>query len=143
MLAGAWSTEVRSALLIVPEGTEIVYVPPHTEVLFSDHPEPTARSEEAARRALEFAAEGSLVALVSGGASSLLCAPAPGISRKEKAALIRRLSDAGASVRELNLVRRHLSLVKGGGLARAATGAGGMVDRSFSVTGSRRRSWRR
>jgi hydroxypyruvate reductase len=122
MLAGAWSPEVRAALLIVPEGTEIVYVPPHTEVVFSDHPDPTARSEEAARRALEFAAKGSLVALVSGGASSLLCAPAPGITRNEKAAIIRKLSDAGASVRELNLVRRHLSKVKGGGVARAASG---------------------
>jgi hydroxypyruvate reductase len=122
MLAGAWDDSVRSALLVVPDGTELVYVPPRAEVVFSDHPEPTARSEAAARRALELAAKGPLVALVSGGTSALLSQPAPGLSRKDKAKIVRALSDAGRSVREINLVRRHLSTIKGGGLARRAGG---------------------
>ncbi len=65
-----------------------------------------------------------VVTLLSGGGSALLCAPAPGISLATKIALTRRLSAAGASIQQLNEVRRCLSQVKGGGLAsrcRAAT----------------------
>ncbi len=57
--------------------------------------------------------------LISGGGSALMPAPVEGISLADKLAITRHLSAAGANIQELNLVRRHLSRVKGGGLARA------------------------
>jgi glycerate 2-kinase len=57
--------------------------------------------------------------LISGGGSALLPAPAPGISLEDKIRVTRALSVAGANIEQLNTIRRPLSLVKGGGLARA------------------------
>lgn len=57
--------------------------------------------------------------LISGGASALLPAPAPGVSLADKLAVTRFLSAAGANIAELNAVRKRLSRIKGGGLARA------------------------
>jgi hydroxypyruvate reductase len=59
------------------------------------------------------------IALISGGGSALLPAPEPGISLADKIAVARVLSAAGANIAQLNAVRRQLSRVKGGGLARA------------------------
>jgi len=66
------------------------------------------------------------IAIVTGGGSALLAAPREGVSLEEKIAATRRLSEAGATIAELNAVRRSMSLVKGGGLARACT-AGRLV----------------
>ena len=85
--------------------------------------EPRPEGVEGARRILELV--GSLgpsdlcICLVTGGGSALLPAPAPGISLDEKLYVTRRLSAAGANIEQLNIVRSQLSLVKGGGLARA------------------------
>jgi hydroxypyruvate reductase len=57
--------------------------------------------------------------LLSGGGSALLPAPAPGVSLEEKQAVTRLLSAGGANIQELNTVRKQLSRIKGGGLARA------------------------
>lgn len=59
------------------------------------------------------------LALISGGASALLPAPCEGISLADKLAVTRHLSAAGANIEELNTVRKQLSRIKGGGLARA------------------------
>lgn len=85
--------------------------------------EPTAAgvagSEEILRR-VSALGEGDLcLVLISGGGSALLPAPIPGISLADKAATIRQMSLAGAGIDELNCVRRQLSRIKGGGLARA------------------------
>ncbi len=61
-----------------------------------------------------------LIALVSGGASALMSKPVPGISIAEKFGLIRALLKSGANIAELNCVRKQISAVKGGRLARAA-----------------------
>ena len=62
------------------------------------------------------------ICLISGGGSALLCAPADGVTWQDKRTTTRMLSSRGASIRELNCVRTHLSTVKGGGLARAFSG---------------------
>ena len=59
------------------------------------------------------------IALITGGGSALLAAPQAGVSLAEKIAVTQRLSAAGADIATLNAARRKLSLVKGGGLARA------------------------
>ncbi len=60
-----------------------------------------------------------VIALISGGGSALLCSPIEGLSLLEKVELTKALSDGGANIEQLNSVRRCLSNVKGGGLARA------------------------
>lgn len=64
--------------------------------------------------------EDTLLVLVSGGGSALLCQPKPPIMFEYKRQLCRSLQNAGASIAELNCVRKRLSSVKGGGLARMA-----------------------
>ncbi len=89
--------------------------------------EPCAEGVEGTQRILELA--GSLgprdvaVVLISGGGSALLPAPVDGISLADKQAVTRTLASAGATINELNTVRKHLSALKGGGLARVAAGA--------------------
>ena len=88
------------------------------------HPIPTEASEAAGRAALDLASHAapdeSLLVLLSGGASALLAAPADGVTLADKQAATKLLLEAGASIDELNAVRKHLSALKGGGLAAAA-----------------------
>jgi hydroxypyruvate reductase/glycerate 2-kinase len=59
-----------------------------------------------------------IICLVSGGGSALLCAPVDGVPLDDKVQISKQLSAAGASIQQLNSVRKHLSLIKGGGLAQ-------------------------
>jgi glycerate 2-kinase len=88
------------------------------------HPLPDARGVAAAREVESLVggldAGDLLLVLLSGGASALLPAPVAGVSLADKAAVTSRLLASGAPIAELNVVRRHLSRLKGGGLARLA-----------------------
>lgn len=99
-------------------------IPGSLEWFDASHPSPNAASEAAGRRALDLAHEsrlhGVLLVLMSGGASSMLAVPSPGISLLDKVQTARQLMHAGAAIAELNCVRKHLSAVKGGRLAAAA-----------------------
>ena len=94
------------------------------ETVHASHPVPDAGSLAAAEKALALAStlgrDDLLIALVSGGGSSLMSLPAPGIAVAEKIGLLRALLKCGANIAELNCVRKHMSAVKGGRLARAA-----------------------
>lgn len=94
-------------------------------LLQARHPVPDHRSEKAARRMirlLESLTDRDLALMVlSGGASSLLAAPADGLTLKEKQLTTRLLLRSGATIREINTVRKHLSGIKGGRLANATT----------------------
>lgn len=85
--------------------------------------EPTEEGAYGSRRILEIVgslnADDLCLCLISGGASALLPAPVDAISLADKLAVTRHLSAAGANINELNSVRKQLSLIKGGGLARA------------------------
>ncbi len=97
------------------------------EMLEASHPVPTELSVAAASRALEIAqgaTEDDLVlVLMSGGASALWTAPAPGVTLEEKQEVTRGLLASGARISEINCVRKHLSRIKGGRLAHAAAPA--------------------
>jgi hydroxypyruvate reductase len=96
-------------------------------LLLSSHPLPDERGEAAGREVealvRTLGKDDRLLLLLSGGASALLPAPVPGVSREDKARATSLLLSAGASIHELNAVRKHLSRLKGGGLARAAAPA--------------------
>jgi hydroxypyruvate reductase len=90
----------------------------------ASHPVPDARGVEGARRIAEIAQqaeEGDLVlCLISGGASALLPLPVEPVTLEEKQATTRLLLACGATIHEINAVRKHLSAIKGGRLARLA-----------------------
>ena len=94
------------------------------EVVEAAHPVPDQAGREAAKRifeAVQGLTEDDLVlALISGGGSALLAAPAEGISLEDKQAVNKALLASGATISEMNTVRKHLSAIKGGRLARAA-----------------------
>ncbi len=94
------------------------------EVLEASHPVPDARCEEAARRILGavrgLGADDLVLALISGGGSALMALPAPGLTLADKQAVNRALLLSGATIHEMNCVRKHLSAIKGGRLAAAA-----------------------
>src|SRR5215212_3835956 len=97
------------------------------EIIFAGHPEPDENSVEAARRAEELArslGEGDLLlALISGGASALLADPAPPIELADLKKLTGALLRSGANISEINTVRKHVSVLKGGGLVKLAAPA--------------------
>lgn len=93
------------------------------EIVEAAHPVPDAAGEAAARRMLalvgDLGADDLVIALISGGGSALLPLALPGLTLADKQALNRALLASGASIREMNCVRRHLSAIKGGRLAAA------------------------
>ncbi len=93
------------------------------EVIEAGHPLPDQQGLIAGERIAQLARTGIgprdlVICLLSGGGSALLVSPADGISLEDKLACTDILLKAGASIRELNAVRKHLSNLKGGGLAR-------------------------
>jgi glycerate 2-kinase len=113
---------VASGVIAVPRGSGGRAGP--VRFVEAAHPLPDDGSRTAAREIrslLGGAGEGDLVvALLSGGGSAMVSAPADGVSAGEKAEVVRRLLSAGADIASLNALRKHLSAVKGGLLARAA-----------------------
>ncbi len=94
------------------------------EVVEAAHPVPDAAGRGAAGRILELArglaADDLLICLISGGGSALLALPAPGITLEDKQAVNKALLRSGATIAEMNCIRKHLSAIKGGRLAAAA-----------------------
>jgi len=114
----------------IDRGVVVTDDPAETETVTvreGDHPVPSERGVEAAREVLsaaDAADEGTLVlTAITGGGSALMAAPAEGISLGDLQSVTDALLDSGADVREINAVRKHLSLLKGGRLARRAAPA--------------------
>ena len=93
------------------------------EVIEASHPVPDTNSMRAAQTMLALAkglsVEDLVVVLISGGGSSLLCLPIDGLTLEDKQAVNRALLQSGASIGEMNAVRKHLSQIKGGRLLQA------------------------
>ncbi len=124
-LEASWPDVALSGVVVTRYGHS---VPTHRiEVMEASHPVPDANSELAARRILEavqgLSPDDLVLALMSGGGSALMVLPAPGLSGADKQAVNRALLRSGATISEMNAVRKHLSAIKGGRLAAAAAPA--------------------
>jgi hydroxypyruvate reductase len=101
------------------------------EVVEASHPLPDGRGEAAALRMLalsgQLGPDDLLLALISGGGSSLLAAPVEGVTLKELRQVTKALLNAGATIHDINTVRKHLTRLSGGRLAQAAHGAQGLA----------------
>ena len=121
----AWPDAPLSGVVVTRYGHAVPTT--RIEVIEAAHPVPDANSERAARRVLEAVAglgpDDLVLALMSGGASSLLELPAPGLVLDDLIEVNRSLLACGAPIEEMNVVRKHLSAIKGGRLAAAAAPA--------------------
>ncbi|MFZ6673438.1 glycerate kinase type-2 family protein [Undibacterium sp. Xuan67W] len=104
-------------------GAECKYI----EVIEAAHPVPDAAGQQAAARILQMVqgltANDLVLCLISGGGSALLALPAAGITLEQKQQINKALLKSGASISEINCVRKHLSAIKGGRLALACGAA--------------------
>jgi glycerate 2-kinase len=120
--------KLAAGLIVAPPG-ESVALPSGSRLrlVSGGHPLPDANSEGAAREALTMLsalrADDLVLTALSGGASAMFAAPAEGLTLDDKIAVTAGLLRAGAPIREFNMVRKHLSTVKGGQLVRAVNGA--------------------
>jgi hydroxypyruvate reductase len=97
------------------------------EIVEAAHPVPDDAGRQAAARIADMvrglSADDLVLCLISGGGSALLSLPAPGLSLEDKQAVNRALLKCGATISEMNCLRKHLSAIKGGRLAAAAAPA--------------------
>jgi glycerate 2-kinase len=119
--------EAARGFCLLPTALDAGVLPPTVEVLRGGHPVPTAAGIDASRRILDAVAALSrgqrLLYLVSGGTSALFEVPAAGIDVDALIEVYAMLLGCGAPIEEINAVRRAMSTIKGGGLARAAAPA--------------------
>ncbi|THF85372.1 glycerate kinase [Deinococcus sp. KSM4-11] len=121
-LDAVWPDTPLSGVVVTRDGHAVPAG--RIEVLEASHPVPDGRSEGAAHRILAavqgLTPDDLVIALMSGGGSALLAAPGTGLSLADKQDINRALLTSGATIREMNAVRKHLSAIKGGRLALAA-----------------------
>jgi hydroxypyruvate reductase len=124
-LEAAWPQVRLEGLVVTRYGHAVPTT--HIEVMEAAHPVPDANSERAADRILEcvrgLGPADTVIALISGGGSALMAKPAPGLTLADKQAVSEALLASGATIHEMNAVRKHLSAIKGGRLALAAAPA--------------------
>jgi len=113
---------VTGGCISVPDG--VSYGSHKIAVRHASHPYPDARSVAAGREIARIASgcgeRDLVVCIISGGASALMAVPAPGVTLATKKRVTKLLQTRGATIHELNAVRKHVSAIKGGHLARLA-----------------------
>ncbi|WP_420223496.1 glycerate kinase type-2 family protein [Pigmentiphaga litoralis] len=119
-LEAAWDGEL-SGVVVTRYGHALPLS--RIRVIEASHPVPDAAGLEATAQVMDavrgLTEDDLVICLISGGGSALLCQPLPGIDAEDKRDINRQLLHSGASISEMNCVRRHLSAVKGGRLAAA------------------------
>lgn len=120
-----WHGGPLGGVVAVPRGATLPLR--HLRQVEGSHPVPDAHSVEAGRALMAAVAglgpDDLVIALVSGGGSALCALPAEGVTLADKQAVTRALLRGGATIHEINVVRKHLSAIKGGRLAAAAAPA--------------------
>ena len=133
-LEAAWPADAPLSGLVVtryghtpPRPGGLAGRPPRIDIAEAAHPVPDAAGTQAAARLLALArglsADDLVLCLVSGGGSALLTLPAEGLDLADKQRINRALLASGASIHDINVLRKHLSRIKGGRLAAACAPA--------------------
>ena len=124
-LEQAWPDVNLSGVVVTRYGHAVPTA--KVRIIEASHPVPDANSALAATEILKAVAgltsDDLVIALISGGGSALLVAPAEGLTLSDKQAVNKALLQSGAGIGEMNIVRKHLSRIKGGKLAQAAAPA--------------------
>jgi hydroxypyruvate reductase len=111
-----------TGVIVVPEGASLPLQ--RIQIYEGSHPVPDERSVTAATELMKsvegMSSDDLVIALISGGGSALCCLPTPGLSLSIKQHITRQLLKCGATIAEINTVRKHLSAIKGGRLAAHA-----------------------
>ena len=94
------------------------------EGLIGTHPEPSQKNEQATKRIVgvlsSLTKDDIVIEIISGGGSTLLCLPNDAMTCDDEAEAFKELTDAGATITELNTIRKHISMARGGWLAEVA-----------------------
>jgi hydroxypyruvate reductase len=105
-----------------PDAEIMAKIPSTIEVLFGDHPVPTEKSMQSAQKMANLTKKMTekdlVICLISGGGSALMTLPRENIHLADMQEVTRQLLFSGATINEVNAVRKHLDRIKGGGLAR-------------------------
>ncbi|MEM2910013.1 MAG: glycerate kinase [Nitrososphaerota archaeon] len=113
---------ITRGLIIVPHSVVNDYISPNVKIRGGGHPVPDKEGYEAAKELVEIAQstgpKSLVLVLISGGGSALMPLPAEPVTLEDKVEITKALLKSGATIDEMNLVRKHLSMVKGGWLAR-------------------------
>jgi glycerate 2-kinase len=124
-LEDAWPDVELSGVVVTRYGHAVPTR--HLRVIEASHPVPDTNSEIGAQSVLQavqgLGPEDLVIALISGGGSALMALPVEGLTLADKQAVNRALLASGATISEMNAVRKHLSRIKGGRLAAAAAPA--------------------
>jgi hydroxypyruvate reductase len=126
-IAEIFGAQISAGLVIVKYGYTLPMPLPRIELVEAGHPRPDEAGQQATRRILDLAAQAgpddTILCLLSGGGSALLVQPAAGLSLSDLQSTTDTLLAVGATINEVNTLRKHLSAVKGGRLAQAAAPA--------------------
>ena len=114
---------ITEGIIVLPEySPELNIHEPNIEIVYSTHPFVSKKSVVAGNKVLEFASrckeDETVFCLISGGGSALLASPIDGFNVKQKIELINNLLKMGIGEREVNIIRKKLSKIKGGSLAK-------------------------
>ena len=116
--------KIETGIINIPQGTKNLFKTERIELNEARHPIPDRQGEEGARNILNFLSRTQkndlVICLISGGGSSLLPVPAGNVDLQDKVELTQRLLLSGATIKEINGVRKHISAIKGGQLALKA-----------------------
>ncbi len=114
-------TKIKTGIVVIPKGVNPLALSKKYQIIKSSHPLPNKTSVRAARAVLRFVQskgkDDFIIFLVSGGSSALLSLPEK-ITLHEKISLTRQLLKSGATIQEINCIRKHLSGIKGGRLVQ-------------------------
>ncbi len=117
----ALQDRITNGIIVVPYGNQVELS--HSQIIQAAHPLPDTQSQNGARQIIGLVLQADerdmVICLLSGGGSSLCCLPHAGITIEDMAVLNQLLLESGASIHEINTIRKHVSQIKGGHLARS------------------------
>lgn len=115
---------ITRGAIAIPLGSRRPDIPDNIEVFEATHPLPCDAAATGARRMMNIAEQATekdlVIFLLSGGASAMLPLPAPGITLADKVETTKQLLASGATIDEINAIRKHISAIKGGQFVKAA-----------------------